>query len=68
MTTPLLELKGISKSFGATQAVNNVDLVVPRGSLIVVLGPAGAGKTTLLRLIAGLEIPDEGQVMIEGQD
>jgi multiple sugar transport system ATP-binding protein len=63
-----LELRSISKNFGSTQALDAIDLVVPRGSLIVLLGPAGAGKTTTLRVIAGLEAPTAGQVLIEGVD
>jgi multiple sugar transport system ATP-binding protein len=59
-------LQGLSKVFGATQAVTGVDMVIPDGSFVVLLGPTGAGKTTLLRLIAGLEVPDAGDVQIGG--
>lgn len=68
MSEPVLELRSISKNFGDNQALKEVDLVVPHGSLIVLLGPAGAGKTTTLRIIAGLEAPSSGQVFIEGMD
>jgi multiple sugar transport system ATP-binding protein len=68
MSTSVLELRSISKSFGSNQALKEVNLDVPYGSLIVILGPAGAGKTTTLRIIAGLEAPDSGQVFIEGHD
>lgn len=68
MVAPLLELRSISKSFGATQALDNLNLTVPRGALVVILGPAGAGKTTTLRIIAGLEAPTSGEVFIEGVD
>lgn len=63
-----LELKGVSKRFGDMQALDNVNLTVKRGSLVVLLGPTGAGKTTLQRVVAGLEKPDAGQVLINGQD
>ncbi len=68
MSEPVLELRSISKNFGSNQALQDVDLVVPHGSLIVLLGPAGAGKTTTLRIIAGLEAPSSGEVFIEGMD
>lgn len=63
-----IALTGVSKSFGATAAVTNLDLTVGDGEFVVLLGPTGAGKTTTLRLIAGLEKPDEGTVSINGQD
>ncbi|MEH6523552.1 ABC transporter ATP-binding protein [Sulfitobacter sp.] len=63
-----LELKGVSKRFGDTQALDNIDLVVEQGSLVVLLGPTGAGKTTLQRVVAGLEKPDAGQVLINGRE
>jgi multiple sugar transport system ATP-binding protein len=59
-------LKGLSKAFGATQAVADVDMLIPDGAFVVLLGPTGAGKTTCLRLIAGLEVPDAGDVLIDG--
>ena len=61
---------GITKTFGAFKALNNVDLVVPSGKLVALLGPSGSGKTTLLRIIAGLEHADEGSGRIEfhGED
>lgn len=61
-----LILSDISKQFGKVAAVSNVDLAVPRGSLVCFLGPSGCGKTTLLRMIAGLEYPSSGKVMLEG--
>ena len=61
-------IRGVSKSFGATRASDNISLTVPDGSFVVLLGPSGAGKTTLLRLIAGLESPDAGSISIGGMD
>ncbi|MBJ26855.1 MAG: ABC transporter ATP-binding protein [Alphaproteobacteria bacterium] len=68
VTDPLLEIRSISKAFGNLQALDSIDLKVDKGSLIVLLGPAGAGKTTLLRCIAGLENPDAGDVLINGDE
>ena len=61
-------LSNLSKRFGATQAVDAINLAIPDGSFVVLLGPTGAGKTTTLRLIAGLEKPDQGTVTIGGRD
>jgi ABC-type sugar transport system ATPase subunit len=63
---PAVELRGIVKSYPGKVALHDVDLLVPKGSLTVILGAAGAGKTTTLRTIAGLERPDAGQVLIGG--
>src|SRR5215475_13621130 len=59
---------GLTKRFDAITAVNAIDLVIYDGELFVLLGPTGAGKTTTLRLIAGLERPDAGRIMIGGRD
>jgi len=64
----LLELRSVSKNYGKTQALEELSLALPKGSLVVLLGPAGAGKTTTLRLVAGLESPTKGSVWLEGQD
>ena len=61
-------LRGISKAFGDTMAVDDISLTVPDGAFVVLLGPTGAGKTTTLRLIAGLEAPDAGDLAIGGAD
>jgi multiple sugar transport system ATP-binding protein len=63
-----LQLIGISKRFDGTQAVQDLNLDVKSGEFIVLLGPSGAGKTTTLRLVAGLESPDNGSVLINGND
>lgn len=63
-----VSLKGVTKMFGKDVGVANVDLTIPDGSFVVLLGPTGAGKTTTLRLIAGLEKPDAGHITIGGRD
>jgi multiple sugar transport system ATP-binding protein len=63
-----LQLIGVSKRFGAVNAVSGLDLSIASGEFIVLLGPSGAGKTTTLRLVSGLERPDAGQVHIGGRD
>jgi multiple sugar transport system ATP-binding protein len=61
-------LKDLSKRFGETQAVDDLDLKIRDGEFVVLLGPTGAGKTTTLRLIAGLEKPDAGRIEIGGRN
>ena len=61
-------LEGVSKRFGATEAVSDLSLAIGDGEFFVLLGPTGAGKTTTLRLAAGLEKPDQGRVSIAGRD
>ena len=63
-----IRLEGVSKRFGDTLAVENLSLCVEDGAFVVLLGPTGAGKTTTLRLVAGLEIPDKGRILVGGQD
>jgi ABC-type Fe3+/spermidine/putrescine transport system ATPase subunit len=64
----LLKVDHVSKSFDTTPALTDVSLTLAEGQILCLLGPSGCGKTTLLRLIAGLEIPDSGDVLFEGQD
>jgi multiple sugar transport system ATP-binding protein len=63
-----VSLLEVSKSFGTVEAVRGLSLAIADGEFVVLLGPTGAGKTTTLRLIAGLERPDHGRVMIRGRD
>ena len=62
-----IELKNITKKFGEVTAVNRVNFTVNDGELVGLLGPSGGGKTTVLRMIAGLELPTEGDIFIRGQ-
>ncbi|HEX2529553.1 MAG TPA: ABC transporter ATP-binding protein [Geminicoccus sp.] len=64
----VLELEGVTKRFGSVTAADNLSLKVAQGEFFALLGPSGSGKTTLLRIIAGLELPDSGRVLINGQD
>ncbi len=63
----VLELKDITKSFGETQVLKGVNLKVHEGEFVTLLGSSGCGKTTTLRIIAGLEQPDSGEVLLEGE-
>ncbi|GAB3767628.1 ABC transporter ATP-binding protein [Nocardioides ginsengisegetis] len=63
-----LRLRAVTKSFGAFEAVHDLDLDVPRGSFFALLGPSGCGKTTTLRMVAGLETPTAGTITLAGQD
>ena len=67
MATPLLEVTGLRKSFGATRALNGVTLQVQEGEIFGLLGPNGAGKTTLLSIISELLNPDGGSILLLGE-
>lgn len=68
MSEIILELKGISKSFGNTSVLKDISLQIEKGEFVTILGSSGCGKTTTLRIIAGLEIPDKGSVLLAGED
>ena len=66
-----IEFRQVTKRYGGADSplvVQGIDFVVPRGTLTTILGPSGCGKTTTLRMIAGLEVPSGGQILIDGQD
>ena len=66
MNEPLIELKGVSKSFGDNKVLDNVDLTIYRGEALGIIGPSGTGKSTILRVIAGLTAPDAGEIYVQG--
>jgi putative spermidine/putrescine transport system ATP-binding protein len=66
--TAAIEFRGVTRAFGALRAVDDLSLQIQPGEFFAMLGPSGSGKTTCLRLIAGFERPDEGQVLLGGQD
>ncbi|VEI48699.1 ferric transporter ATP-binding subunit [Actinobacillus equuli] len=59
-----LSTENITKSFGKATVIDNLDLVIKRGTMVTLLGPSGCGKTTVLRLVAGLENPTSGQILL----
>src|SRR5579862_9144385 len=61
-----IELRNVTKTFGDTVAVNDINFTVKEGELMALLGPSGGGKTTVLRMIAGLEVPSSGDIFIRG--
>lgn len=68
MPSANLQIKGLSKCYGSVTALAPIDLDVGQGEFLTLLGPSGSGKTTLLSLIAGLILPDDGQLLINGLD
>ena len=67
MSPPLLEMRGISKRFGPTQALHDVSLSVAGGEVLALIGENGAGKSTLLKVLSGAHLADEGEMTIAGQ-
>ncbi len=63
----MIDLMGVSKSFGDVHAVRDVSLHVEQGEILCLIGPSGSGKSTLLRCINGLEVPEAGQVYVDGE-
>jgi len=62
----LLEIRDVTRRFGDFTAVNNVNITIEKGEFFTLLGPSGCGKTTLLRMIAGFDLPDSGQILLDG--
>ncbi len=68
MTQPLLTIRGVEKRFGAVRAIDGIDLDIQENEFFALLGASGSGKTTLLRILAGFELPDGGEVILDGND
>lgn len=68
MTTPKIEMKGVKKAFGNNHVLNGIDLVVPAGKSMVIIGGSGTGKSVMLKCILGLIQPDEGSIKIDGEE
>ena len=64
--TPLLELRGVTKSFGSVQALTDVDFEVRQGEVMALVGDNGAGKSTLIKCVAGIHPMDEGEMLFDG--
>src|SRR6186713_3332790 len=62
-----VQVKGLRKSYGGQPVLKGIDLEVKRGEIFVIMGPSGSGKSVLLKHIIGLENPDEGEILIEGE-
>jgi ABC-type branched-subunit amino acid transport system ATPase component len=67
MTTPILEIRGLSKAFGGLRVIQTLDLTVGAGEIVSVIGPNGAGKTTLFNMISGIYRPDAGEILLDGK-
>ena len=64
----IIELKGVVKEFNGQVAVEKMDLYIRKGEFVTFLGPSGCGKSTTLRMIAGFEMPTEGEILLNGKD
>ena len=67
MAAPLIQLRGVSKSYGGAAAAADIDLSLSAGEFVAVMGPSGSGKTTLIKILAGFETPDSGDVFMNGR-
>ena len=68
MSNRLIDLQHISKSFGSSLILDDMNLYIRENEFLTLLGPSGCGKTTTLRIIGGFETPDKGQVLFDGKD
>lgn len=64
----MIDIKGITKSFGSLQVLKGIDLHIEKGEVVSIVGPSGAGKTTLLQIVGTLDCPDSGSIVIDGID
>ncbi len=64
----MIDIKGITKSFGSLEVLKGIDLHINKGEVVSIVGPSGAGKTTLLQIIGSLDKADEGKVVVDGID
>src|ERR1700754_1876377 len=65
--SPVIELRQITKTFGTFTAVQSIDLSITAGEFFTIVGPSGSGKTTVLRMLAGLESPSDGDILLRGE-
>ena len=68
MSENIIELVDVSKSYGSTEVLKNINLYIRRNEFLTLLGPSGCGKTTTLRLIGGFEQPTKGNILFEGKN
>ncbi len=68
MTTPKIEISGLTKSFGEKKVLDGIDLTIPQGESLVVIGGSGSGKSVLIKCILGIITPDKGSIKIDGQE
>lgn len=64
----MLEIKNVTRRFGNLTAVDNISLEIEAGEFFTLLDPSACGKTTILRMIAGFDLPDTGQILLDGRD
>lgn len=64
----MIQLEGITKSFGSLQVLRGIDMQIQKGEVVSIIGPSGAGKTTLLQIMGTLDVPDSGRVLINGEE
>ena len=68
VSEPMIAIESVSKLFGSVRAVDDVSLDIARNEFFAILGASGSGKTTLLRILAGFEIPNTGEIFVDGEN